>query len=805
MGFIGGKKLQLRKMILLTAAVIIGCIAGGRSSGYDVWETRTAAAAGRANAPERTEVEYWRFEAKGILHPPIVLNNGKLLAVASNGWVTVVNGHGLAETETNLYTSLSAPAADGQAIWFGGKGARLYRYEASGIGKQAAIFYFKGKTEGLQPSPAITDGQGIPYMAYQRAVLSLDAEGVKQTALLPQGVSVKELAAGNSGAYALGSNGTLYAVRGSEVLWEAKLDQRLSGARLAADPDGGAVLLAGKALAAYEADGEVRFIRELAGAPAGGWSSLALLGSRDDGVAVAAELGGGGIAAFRLDDGAERWRISARAAGGFGPAALAPDPAAGHVLAGARSGAVYAIDGFAGSIAYTYGGHAAVPAGGVAPLGGGRIAYASAAKLIAAGPVRPVAIAYPAASVKLPLDQRLLLADKLKLSAPVAVSYRSDNPTVVRVSGTSVVTPVSAGKATLYIDVASASYSGQLKLPVQVTASASKLKAKREVRKVAASGQSFTVQTVVLPKGMPLTAGLAGRKIGAVQPLQTIAKAYNADAAVNATYFEAYGGIPEPYGMVIADGSVEHIGNTGTSIGFTWDGKVLMDTLRVKISGATNGSCASPNNWYAYFINRTPAAGASSAILFTPKRGARLGFAMGSAVTVRKGIVTKISKKTNESIPSDGYVLVFTGAEEKLAARFKVGTKVDYKLVTTSVSGKPVDWSRAHTAVGAGPRLVKDGKLAVSPAGEGFTSSKILTDAAARSAILVKKDGTVIVATVPKATMKQWGQIMLQLGAQQAMNLDGGASSGLYVYGKYSTVPGRSISNALVFGKKLKW
>lgn len=157
------------------------------------------------------------------------------------------------------------------------------------------------------------------------------------------------------------------------------------------------------------------------------------------------------------------------------------------------------------------------------------------------------------------------------------------------------------------------------------------------------------------------------------------------------------------------------------------------------------------------------------------------------------------------SIPADGYVLVFTGSEEKLAARFQVGTKVEYKTEMTNLSNTPIAWSRVHTAIGAGPRLVKDGKLAINPAGEGFSSSKILTDAATRSGILVKKDGTILLATVPKATIKQWGQIMVQLGAVQAMNLDGGASSGMFAQGKLINTPGRLISNGLVFGTQLKW
>lgn len=760
----------------------------------------------KSNLPTKAEIEYWRFTAKGTLYPPIALPKGKVMAVTSNGWISILDENGKEAKKINTYSRLSAPAVNAKGqIFVAGTGARLFQYDNAGNGGQMGIFYFKDKKEQLQSSGMVTDGEGNPYFAYQHAILSLSSAGEKQAALLPAGVTVKELAAGKSGVYALGGNGVLYAVRGNAVVWEASLAQTLQGARLIADGEsGGVMLLAGKAVAAYEEDGNVRFTRELAAAPAGGWTSPVHLPG-DAGAVVAAELSGNGIAAFRLADGAELWRISASGAAGFGPAALAPDPAAGIVLAGGRSGAVYAIDGSAESISYTYGGHAAVPASGVAPQGSGRFAYASADNLIAAGPIRPVAITYAAASLKLPLDTRLLLTDKLKLSDPVVVSYRSDNTAVVRINGNSVVTPVAAGKANLYISVTASGYKGELKLPIQITAAASKLKVKHEARQVTAAGKSFSVQTVIVPKGMPLTAGLASRKVGVVQSLQAIANAYQADAAINGTYFEAYGGIPEPYGTVIVDGRVEHIGNSGTAIGFTWDGTVVMDTLRVKILGGTNDSFTSPNNWYAYFINRTPAAGASSAIMFTPKRGAKVGFALGTAITVRKGIVMKISKKENASIPADGYVLVYTGSEEKLASRFQIGTKVDYKIEMTNLNKAPVKWSRVHTAIGAGPRLVKDGKLAISPALEGFSSSKILTDAASRSGILVKKDGTILLATVPKATMKQWGQIMVQLGAVQAMNLDGGASSGMYAQGKLITTPGRLISNGLVFGTKLKW
>ncbi|MNH46993.1 hypothetical protein D3C79_1100270 [compost metagenome] len=62
-----------------------------------------------------------------------------------------------------------------------------------------------------------------------------------------------------------------------------------------------------------------------------------------------------------------------------------------------------------------------------------------------------------------------------------------------------------------------------------------------------------------------------------------------------------------------------------------------------------------------------------------------------------------------------------------------------------------------------------------------------------------------MLATIGSATMQQWADIMVNLGAVQGMNLDGGASSGLYANGKSITQPGRLLSNALLFGPQLKW
>jgi exopolysaccharide biosynthesis protein len=105
-------------------------------------------------------------------------------------------------------------------------------------------------------------------------------------------------------------------------------------------------------------------------------------------------------------------------------------------------------------------------------------------------------------------------------------------------------------------------------------------------------------------------------------------------------------------------------------------------------------------------------------------------------------------------------------------------------------------WARVTEALGCGPRLVANG-AAVSLEQEGFTSAEVLTGVSVRSAVGVTANGGLILI-VTHASLPQLADIMFQLGCRDAMNLDGGASSGLWLRGKPLREPGRLLSNALL-------
>ncbi len=298
-----------------------------------------------------------------------------------------------------------------------------------------------------------------------------------------------------------------------------------------------------------------------------------------------------------------------------------------------------------------------------------------------------------------------------------------------------------------------------------------------------------------------IEAALAGDIVGAMEELSALAARRGAVAAINGTYFDAYsdGPVWNPVGTIITGGRMVHKGGTGTVIGFAGDNSVYMEAARFKIVGATEGSYSYPRSWYAHHMNRVSTA-RDSAVLYTQEWGREVGGDGSTAVVASAGKVTIITDAATK-IPKDGFVLCLKGSEKSLLSRFRLGSAAEWKVV--QASGAPLEafWAEADEAIGAGPRLVWDGKASFnisSAIGEGFTEAKVLSQSLARSAVGVTRVGRLLMVTTSELKMHELAALMLTLGAENAMSLDGGASSGLWFDGKYATKPGRQIPNAIL-------
>lgn len=284
--------------------------------------------------------------------------------------------------------------------------------------------------------------------------------------------------------------------------------------------------------------------------------------------------------------------------------------------------------------------------------------------------------------------------------------------------------------------------------------------------------------------------------VGSVNDLKNLAAKVDGIAGVNGTFFDAYNSDSTkryPYGILIDN---KNIIRGGTNVSFLSDGTLRFGKLNVVITGSINGSYKWPNNWYAWNINNVYKNDQQS-VIFTSAFG-KTPDDGSTNIVVSNGKVIEIVNKA-VTPPRDGYV-IHIGAGEKIKDRFKVGDKVEYK-VDFELDGQAFS-SDIEFAVGAGPKLLSNGNIDIDFQRDGFTETKITSMRTARSFVGINNDGSIIMGTTPKASIKELASALSQLGITDAINLDGGASSGLYFEGKYITQPGRQISNALVVIEK---
>lgn len=296
---------------------------------------------------------------------------------------------------------------------------------------------------------------------------------------------------------------------------------------------------------------------------------------------------------------------------------------------------------------------------------------------------------------------------------------------------------------------------------------------------------------------------LAKNTVGATESLAAMAARSGAVAAVNGTFFNSYSDM-QPHGTLQIEGNFAHTGTNGTTMGVTTANNLVFENLFIGIEGSINDSFEWPNNWYAWGINHIytdPAA----VVIFTPAKGKTAGSQAATSIVVKNGEVIDI-RKGIVSIPADGYVITANSgaAAQKVANMFRIGDRVGYRYTYKQVdkNGQPVNWDEVRHALGAGPRLLTAGRITVDFKKERMTDPKLTTYKGLRSFIGVDKNGLLVMGTVGSVSVRELAEVAQKLGLYNAMNLDGGASSGLYYQGKLLTTPGRLLSNSLVVVKR---
>lgn len=282
---------------------------------------------------------------------------------------------------------------------------------------------------------------------------------------------------------------------------------------------------------------------------------------------------------------------------------------------------------------------------------------------------------------------------------------------------------------------------------------------------------------------------LASTTLSRKASITAMAKRNNSLVAVNGAFFLPQTGCPLGTMMVnkkLYTGPVFNRVAMGIfDNGFAMDRVKLNATIKSGWNTIKLDNINQPRMSIAYTIAYTPDWGQLSPT--TPKNGVQ--------IVVSNNNITSITK-SRVQIPKDGYVIV---GPASVLGSLKVKEKISLDIKTLP------DWENVNHIISGGPYLVKDGKVYVD-----IQDQKLLAIGGRnpRTAIGYTKDNHFIIVTADGRegssiglTLKELAYYMQKIGCVNAMNLDGGGSTVMYVKGYITNKPpvkgGIALSNAL--------
>jgi exopolysaccharide biosynthesis protein len=322
---------------------------------------------------------------------------------------------------------------------------------------------------------------------------------------------------------------------------------------------------------------------------------------------------------------------------------------------------------------------------------------------------------------------------------------------------------------------------------------------------VSYNGKTFSLQMVTVDLKDPFlrvmpVAAVDG--IGHVEDFSEILSRSDAVAGINGTFFDAYENNPAeryPNGLMIRSGDIVHSG-ANQALAVLIDKLAQIEYIQTEMKLVVTHAGTSNYTFSPWGVNKYYGASVIDQVnLYTSDFGKNVSLANGTKIVVDDKKITQIT--TNSvTIPPNGQV-IFVGNTDSnnkyIVAKLHVGDKVELQAAvkTDSSTISSENW---EAAIGVGPKLLTAGKVDIDFKRDGFTDPKITTNANVRSFVGVDQNNQLVMGTSSAATALDLANVLLKMGLKDAMNMDGGASSGLYYEGTMKRNPGRLLSNALV-------
>jgi exopolysaccharide biosynthesis protein len=270
-----------------------------------------------------------------------------------------------------------------------------------------------------------------------------------------------------------------------------------------------------------------------------------------------------------------------------------------------------------------------------------------------------------------------------------------------------------------------------------------------------------------------------GRTLGK-NTVSSMSDYYNAAAAVNASYF---GGTKDVYGLTKIDGTIATTTYLPrTAFGVDNNNKPIIATVNY------DGSIHTKNGDFPISgVNCERSA--DTIVEYNSFFGSSTGTnEYGIEYTVVNNKIAKIN--TNDTTLRDGQTVISAHGSMKDGLS---GLKVGDEMTINENLGTA--WNNALEIVGVGPRLVKDGQISIN-ADEEQIGPDVTGGQAPRTAAAIKSDGHVLLVVVDGRcaqsdglTLNGLAQLLIQFGAKDAVNFDGGGSSEIVLGGEIENTP----------------
>lgn len=119
-------------------------------------------------------------------------------------------------------------------------------------------------------------------------------------------------------------------------------------------------------------------------------------------------------------------------------------------------------------------------------------------------------------------------------------------------------------------------------------------------------------------------------------------------------------------------------------------------------------------------------------------------------------------------------------------------------FIPTRYKDTSIDWSPFDTVIRGGPRLVWNGRVAMTAYSDGFRALPIKARRTRTAVGLTRDNRLQFVAVREGITLWELAKVMRAIGAYHAVALDGGTSTAMYYAGNYIANPGRTLTNVMM-------